>query len=347
MQDRPDSRVAATSSPQISIVIIGRNEGQRLARCFDSLRAVHDVVIREVIYVDSSSTDGSPQLASQHGAIVVALNAERPTAALGRNAGWNRATGELVLFLDGDTILNSDFPSAACAALAQEPGVAVVWGHRREIHPEASIYNRVLDLDWMYQPGITEFCGGDALMRREALVQTGGFDESLIAGEEPELCRRMRALDFTVLHIDQPMTGHDLQITRWKQYWRRATRAGHAYAEVSARFRKSGDPFWSADRRRNLVRGCFWMISLAIAIAASFRFRVLPLALWLALFCIMSIRSSWKARWKSKRISTLILYGVHSQLQQIPVLVGQLQYELTKRSKHPRKLIEYKERRAD
>ena len=89
------------------------------------------------------------------------------------------------------------------------------------------------------------------------------------------------------------------------------------------------------------------MISLAIAIAASFRFRVLPLALWLALFCIMSIRSSWKARWKSKRISTLILYGVHSQLQQIPVLVGQLQYELRKRSKHPRKLIEYKERRAD
>ena len=58
------------------------------------------------------------------------------------------------------------------------PKVAVVWGHRREIHPEQSIYNRVLDLDWIYAPGPTLFCGGDALFRRSVLTATNGFDAS-------------------------------------------------------------------------------------------------------------------------------------------------------------------------
>jgi GT2 family glycosyltransferase len=225
--------------------------------------------------------------------------------------------------------------------------VAAVWGHRREIHPEASVFNRALDLDWIYTPGLTDFCGGDVLMRRNALVQTGGFDEGLIAGEEPELCRRMRATGYTILHIDHPMTGHDLQITRFSQYWKRATRAGHAYAEVSARFRGSGDPAWADERTRNLIRGSFWPISLALAAATSIRFGLLPLAIWALLLLLLALRSAWKARWKSSSPSTLFLYGLHSHLQQLPILVGQFQFELGKRSGKAKRLIEYKEGKVE
>jgi glycosyltransferase involved in cell wall biosynthesis len=333
--------------PAISIVVIGRNEGARLAKCLESILQVRDVHEKEIIYVDSASTDGSPEMAARYGAIVIVVHPERPTAAIGRNAGWLRADSDLVLFLDGDTVLHPDFPRAAAEALSCQPSVAAVWGHRREIHPEASIFNRVLDLDWVYRPGFTEFCGGDVLMRRNALVEVGGFDERLIAGEEPELCRRMRSRGHKILHIDHPMTGHDLQITRVSQYWRRATRAGHAYAEVSERYRGSEDPSWDLDRRRNIMRGSFWTLSFVAAIAASVRFGLVPIALWLGLLLLLSLRSAWKARWKTGNQITLLLFGIHSQLQQIPIGVGQLQYELGKRRGRAKALIEYKAPRAD
>jgi hypothetical protein len=137
-----------------------------------------------------------------------------------------------------------------------------------------------------------------------------------------------------------------LQITTWSQYWRRATRAGHAYAEVSERFRSSNDPFWTSDRRRNLIRGSWWLVSLAAAFVAVLLFGALPIGLWLALLSVLSVRSAWKARWKRATPGVLLLYGLHSHLQQVPILMGQLQYELGKRMKRTQKLIEYKERRA-
>jgi glycosyltransferase involved in cell wall biosynthesis len=330
--------------PALSIVVIGRNEGKRLVRCLKSIASIaskHERV--EVIYVDSASSDGSPEAAARLGAQTIALNASHPTAALGRNAGWKQATAEYILFLDGDTILHRDFPARAFESMLADDTIAAVWGHRREIHPENSIYNRILDLDWIYPPGPAEFCGGDVLMRRAALDAAGGYDGTLIAGEEPELCRRMRALGYRILHIDAPMTGHDLEMRRFRQYWRRALRAGHAYAEVSSRFRRTGDPFWQAERIGNLRRGGFWILSLLAAVAASALLRsVLPAVLWLAMLLLLSLRSAWKARWKSGDAFTLLLYGVHSHLQQVPICIGQLGFDLDPRKGRQRKLIEYK-----
>ena len=332
--------------PALSIVVIGRNEGQRLKGCFESICAVRGFDKVQLIYVDSASTDGSPELASQFGAEVVVIHPERPTAASGRNAGWIRATEEFILFLDGDTVLNPDFPRSALNAMIGDPGIGAVWGHRRELHPDKSIYIRVLDLEWIYRPGIMEACGGDVLMRRSVLLEVGGYDNGLIAGEEPELCRRMRSRGYSILHIDHPMTQHDLHITRWSQYWKHARRAGYAYAEVSDRFRFTEDPLWLADSRREFILGCFWPLSFAVALAASIHFRYLPMTIWFGLCLAASFRSAWRARWKSNDAITLFLYGLHSHLQHIPISLGQLQYILDKRRKRKRNLIEYKEEEA-
>jgi glycosyltransferase involved in cell wall biosynthesis len=334
------------TQPVLSVVVIGRNEGDRLVRCLESVRAVRglDGPI-EIIYADSASSDGSPARAAAHGARVVAVDATaRPTAALGRNTGWRVATADLILFLDGDTVLHPDFPRRAADALGADPRVAAAWGHRRELHPEHSIYNRVLDLDWIFKAGFTEYCGGDVLMRRCALEEVGGYDGTLIAGEEPELCRRLRARDYRILHIDAPMTGHDLAMTRFEQYWKRSVRTGHAYAEVSKRFRGSADPLWRRPRLRNLQRGTFWALTPVVAVGASFAaWTPLPVLAWLSLLAIVTARSAWKARWKTRRWGLLALYGLHSHLQQIPVLVGQLQQALGARRGERRGLIEYKE----
>jgi hypothetical protein len=156
------------------------------------------------------------------------------------------------------------------------------------------------------------------------------------------LCRRLRAQGYSILHIDHPMTRHDLDITRWSQYWKHGRRAGYAYAQVSDRFKSTGDPFWRKDARRGIIFGSFWGLSLIAALAASFKYLYLPMTIWLCLFMTASFRSAWKARWKSNNAMTLIFYGSHSHLRHLQILVGQLQYHLDKRSGKQRNIIEYK-----
>jgi len=343
----PDSMTSPAEhqvTPTVSVVIIGRNEGERLGRCIASVRTIESVDGEiELIYVDSGSTDGSARLAAEAGARVFEVDSRAPTAALGRNMGWRAARAEFVLFLDGDTILHREFLRRALAAITVEPMIAAVWGHRREIHCDRSVYNRVLDLDWVYAPGFTEYCGGDVLMRRSALLRVEGYDAALIAGEEPELCRRLRSQGYRILHIDAPMTGHDLAMYHFSQYWRRALRAGHAYAEVSRRFRDTPDPFWRPQQKQNFVRGGFWFLSLVLAVACGLLIRsLLPGAAWMALLLVLAVRTAWLARWKSRSMATLFLYGIHSHLQQIPILLGQLQFAHDVRSGTSRRLIEYK-----
>jgi GT2 family glycosyltransferase len=217
----------------VGAVVIGRNEGVRLVRCLESLRDQCDLVV----YVDSNSTDDSVAQARALGAHVVVLDAGIPfTAARARNAGFralleHRPDCQHVQFVDGDCEVMPGWLPAALDFMRDRPRVAVVCGRRRERHPEASIYNQLCDLEWDTPVGAAKSCGGDALMRAAVLQQVGGYRESLIAGEEPELCVRIRGAGWQVWRLDAEMTLHDAAITRFGQWWRRTVRAGHAFAE--------------------------------------------------------------------------------------------------------------------
>lgn len=216
------------------VVAIGRNEGARLRRCLGSLPAS----VARVAYVDSGSTDGSVQLARRMGADVVELDPFTPfTAARARNAGITRllergAPLEFVLVVDGDCELTPGFLEAAVEEMSVRPRVAVVCGRRRERHRGATIYNTLCDLEWDTPIGDADACGGDALLRVGAFREVGGYDPELVAGEEPELCLRLRRSGWSVRRIDEDMTVHDAAIDSFGAWWKRAVRAGHAYAEL-------------------------------------------------------------------------------------------------------------------
>ena len=325
----------------VSAVVIGRNEGARLTRCIESVIGArgegYDI---EIIYVDSSSSDDSVSRARKLGAKVLEVRPERPSAALGRNAGWRHAGGEYVLFLDGDTILHPQFIATALNAMA-DPRVVAAWGHRRELKPGQSVYVRVLDLDWVYAPGDTLFCGGDVLMRRAALEAVGGFDDNLIAGEEPELCARLRAAGGVIRHIDAPMTLHDLAIGSFRPYWRRAFRAGYAYAEVSRRCRETPARLWSREARRNVVHGGL-IAAAPLCLAAAWVLHPLVAATLTVSGIALIARSARKCAWKSPNRVTCILYALHSHFQQLPIFCGQLAYRIDGALQRRRRLIEYK-----
>jgi GT2 family glycosyltransferase len=192
------------------------------------------------VYVDSGSTDGSITYAKEGGADVVELDSSIPfTAARARNAGFERVRvlapeAALVMFVDGDCEVRPDWLPSAEAFLNEHPGYAVACGRRRERFPEASVYNYLCDVEWDTPVGDAEACGGDAVMRVDAFDQVGGFNPCLIAGEEPELCIRLRKAGWKIRRLDHEMTLHDANVSRFSQWWTRAVRAGHAYAEVAA-----------------------------------------------------------------------------------------------------------------
>ena len=176
------------------------------------------------------------------------------------------------------------------------------------------------------------------------MAEVNGYDETLIAGEEPEMCRRLRAKGHEILHLDLPMTGHDLAMTRWSQYWRRAFRAGHAYAEVADRFRGTELPLWEREVRRTLIRGSLLLALFPLGLIGSLALRSpLPMLAALGAFLLLALRTALKVGWKSSDPVTRLLYGVHSHLQQIPILFGQLSFWRDKRAGRQRRLIEYKE----
>lgn len=327
----------------LAVVVIGRNEGERLTACLESVQgmaAIEGGV--EILYVDSASTDDSVARAEALGVSTLRIKPQRPTAAIGRNVGWRAASAPLVLFLDGDTLLDPHFVSRALPVF-DDATVAGVSGNRWESRPQDSFYNRVLDLDWRGGAGEVEYCGGDALIRRDVLEQVDGFDETLIAGEEPDMWRRIRGLGFKAWRLDIPMTAHDLAMTRWAQYWRRATRTGHAYAEVSARYRDTELPLWASTARRNRLHASILIGSLVAAVLLAALLRSpWPIAGWLLLLLLVIARTAWRQRWRGGSPWTLLLYGLHSHLQQLPIFIGQLSYARAQRSGARRGLIEYK-----
>ncbi len=247
---------------QIDAVVIGRNEGERLVACLRALRGQ----MRRVVYVDSGSTDGSVAQARALGAEVVALDMTRPfTAARARNAGLAALAAdppEFVQLLDGDCEMVPGWPAAALAAFAEHPRAVVVCGRRRERFPQASVWNALADREWDTPVGPARACGGDALMRYAAVRAVGGYRDDLIAGEEPELCLRLRQAGGEVWRIAAEMVLHDAALTRFGQWWRRTRRAGHAFAEGAALHGAGPERHWVAETRRAL----FWGAGLPVLI---------------------------------------------------------------------------------
>lgn len=253
-----------TGQTNIGIVIIGRNEGERLVACLDSIESAGV----PVVYVDSGSDDDSISNAQRAGASIVQLPTDLPfTAGRARNAGFfhlleSHPGTTFVQFIDGDCRIAEGWLEFARDYLENNRDAVVVCGRRKELRPDDSLYNRFCDFEWNTPVGDAEACGGDFMAVAAAYAATGGFNDSLIAGEEPELCFRLRQNGGKIFRADKLMTWHDAAMTRAGQWARRAVRAGYAYAARSALHR---DAPGGLARRENL-RIVFWAAALPVAI---------------------------------------------------------------------------------
>lgn len=309
------------AAPTLGFVVIGRNEGERLRRCLASLAHFQALLI----YVDSASTDGSAELAAAVGAHVVNLDLTRPfTAARARNEGAARLRelapeARFIQFLDGDCELSPGWLETALSFMKGRPDVAIVCGRRSERDPDHSIYNRLCDIEWDTPIGEAQACGGDALVRIEPFVAVDGFDDRLTAGEEPELCARLRGWGWKVWRINECMTLHDAHMSRFKQWWLRAVRSGYGYAQVFATTRSTPQPLYGRELRRAAVWGAGFPLAGLTAIIAWPKMGILAVGVLIAQVARIAARRGVNSFFSWQ-------YALFMVLSKVPELLGALRF---------------------
>lgn len=328
----------------LGVVAIGRNEGDRLILCLNSLNRLLPKSV-PIIYVDSGSTDNSTAEAKARDAQVVSLDMSIPfTGARARNAGLAHLVEqfpavEYVQFIDGDCELLSSWIEAALAKLEQNPQLAIVFGRLLERFPEASPYNRVASMDWNVPVGEADACGGIAVMRIQAVRSVSGFNERMICGEEPELCIRLRHQGWKVWRIDQNMAVHDIDMHQFSQWWKRSVRGGWAVAEGEAMYGHTAERYM----RRENASGWTWGAAvpiLAISLAGiSHGATLLCLFTCYLLLLLKIFRYRQQAGDSAKNALT---YAFFCTLSKVPQAIGQAKYWINRWQAKPATLIEYK-----
>lgn len=320
----------------VGVVIIGRNEGERFKSCLRSVLAIAN----QVIYVDSGSTDDSVEFARAQGCHTLQLDMQVPfTAARARNSGFRKLFElypqlEYIQFLDGDCDLDPNWLKTALGFMAKNTDCAVVCGRRCEKFPDASIYNKLCDIEWDTPVGEADACGGDALFRTPDLIDSGGYRDAQIAGEEPELCYRLRTGGRKIYRLEHDMTYHDAAMHSFKQWAKRSQRAGFAYASVFWLHGRTGpEYFWKKDTLSIIA----WAIVLPLLIFTLVLFNPIPYLL-IAIYPLQIVRLALTSALTSPTNWQWAGYIVLGKFFQA---VGVIQFFMTMNHKQ-HLLIEYK-----
>ena len=171
---------------KVSFVVPTRDSARTIEACLGSLRAqTHDAV--EIIVVDNGSTDQTVAIASRSADQVTTWGPERSAQ---RNHGTARSTGEIVVFVDSDMVLEPQLATELVATFTTQPSLGAL------VIPERSFGSGFLAACRVMEK---ELYVGDATVeaprafRRSVIEDLGGWAETLVAAEDWDLADRTRA----------------------------------------------------------------------------------------------------------------------------------------------------------
>lgn len=181
----------------ISFIVPAYNEEALLGRTLKSIYCAGSSLGEpfQVIVVDDASTDRTAEIARNLAAEVVIVN-HRQIAAT-RNAGARASQGELLIFVDADTLVTKEAVRAAVEAMrrgAAGGGCAFQFDGRLPLY--ARLFSAIA-LPLYRALGLASGCF--LFCTRMAFEATGGFDEGLFGAEEVDMSRRLRRLGYFVV----------------------------------------------------------------------------------------------------------------------------------------------------
>jgi glycosyltransferase involved in cell wall biosynthesis len=166
----------------ISFIIPAHNEEAWVGRCISAVSNVTAALgePREIIVVDDSSTDATASIAAQSGARVISVSHRHISAT--RNSGAKEAHGDILFFVDADTLVNIEVVRSALRALqdgAVGGGCVPRFDGRLPLWWKTVYPFAVAGMRLFRQPG-----GSCLFCTRNAFDATGGFSEVHYAAED-------------------------------------------------------------------------------------------------------------------------------------------------------------------
>lgn len=208
------------SSLSVSVVVISRNEERTVTACVQSaLSQTH--VVSEVIVVDGNSTDGTiatvHKLARRHDRvrlIIESAGGGQTGPAAARNLGAAEATGDLLLFMNADVRVDSDYVQRLIERMEAERLDAAA-GLRWNVGESrvAGLMNVHYALNYNASPRTLAdpaFLSGDALLiRADAFRLVGGYDPEMPSGEDADLGYRLKGVGKRIAYVPETTIWHD------------------------------------------------------------------------------------------------------------------------------------------
>ena len=201
----PSAASEAKPLPLVSVVVPTKNSAPYLERCLESIRAQSYSRV-EIVVVDNHSTDATVEIARRYADVVASYGPERCAQI---NEGVRRSHGDYVYRVDGDFVLDRTVIETAVAACSN--GIELVAIHN-DSSPDVSFWSRVRRLErQMYRDD--DLVVGVRFFSRHAFDDVGGFDETLVAGEDFDIHNRLlrkgyafRRIEPGELHLGEPRT---------------------------------------------------------------------------------------------------------------------------------------------
>lgn len=167
-------------TPSISIIIPARNAEGHLGRCLKAVFA-SNISAKDVIVVDDGSSDDTAAIAKEYPCTLI-RNEKNKGTSYSRNAGADKAQGDILVFVDSDILIRSDTLSLITSRFEKNPDLFGINGLLDTRHRCDSPVSQFVNLSIHYQhqhfPDYTNAAFTSIFaIRRKVFIEIGGFSE--------------------------------------------------------------------------------------------------------------------------------------------------------------------------
>ncbi len=277
----------------ISFIIIGRNEGWKLGKCFTSVFNTIDynkLTNFEVIYVDSNSTDDSIAQANKFNNVRTFKITGKYNAAIARNIGAKEAVGDVFFFIDGDMQICADF-------------LPLVYDEKQGLFDDfvsGNFININYDNDWNFidkedylklrQDKLQFTTGGLFLIKSKIWYQLGGMKNKLRRNQDVDFALRLARMGILLNRKKEIIAyHHTIPYTNFLRSWQMIFNGSESYRAVLLR-----DNFFNKYQWVLFIRENYTCITFVVCIMIFFFLKVH--SIFLIYFSLIMMRSYFKSQ---------------------------------------------------